>query len=276
MSFLNSGTSNVTTAITTGQVLQLHQQEFPSIVTPAPFYVINDFTSPYAKYTNLAALTLDSLGVTLSNRAFSIVFWGVINEDTGDCKIMMNRPSGSYAQSKPEEAAADIQKFTNYSVPDEYRGVGFLLRRLVCSFNVGGTLLTLYEGTYDGDDLRGQTPGTTAGGGGFGAGGNLPIAGATDQHLVKQSAIDYDAVWQDLLVSTDDTLTGVGTSGDPLSVDLEGTYAQELTIVPRTVYFVYGGSGDGGATPDATTQVSIDALTTLNVPIENIRWIYTA
>jgi hypothetical protein len=134
----------------------------------------------------------------------------------------------------------------------------------------------LYEGTYDGDDLRGQTPGTTAGGGGFGAGGNLPIGGADGQYLAKQSAIDYDAIWQDLLVSTDDTLTGVGTSGDPLSVDLEGTYAQELTIVPRTVYFVYGGSGDGGATPDATTQVSIDALTTLNVPIENIRWIYTA
>ena len=77
-------------------------------------------------------------------------------------------------------------------------------------------------------------------------------------------------------VLTDSTLTGNGTTISALSVDLEGTVAQELVAVPRKVHFVYGGSPDAGVTPDATTQASIDALLAINIPIENIRWIYTA
>ena len=193
---------------------------------------------------------------------------------------MCNLPSGSYSRTSPNLAAADADKFANYGIPNEYKGVGFLIKRLVCSYNVAGTLLTLHEDTYDGDDLRGSLPGTTGGGGGTGTSGNLPAGGADTFVLVKQSAIDYDATWVDPDIIrasvTDSTLTGVGTSGDPLSVDLDGTYAQELTAIPRKVHFVYGGSSDGGATPDATTQASIDALTALSIPLTNIRWIYTA
>jgi len=48
----------------------------------------------------------------------------------------------------------------------------------------------------------------------------------------------------------------------------------ELSAAPRRVYFIYGDSTDGGITPDAITQVSIDALLALGIPLANIRWIY--
>lgn len=47
-----------------------------------------------------------------------------------------------------------------------------------------------------------------------------------------------------------------------------------ITNVPRLVHWVYGGSPDGGTTPNAITQVSIDALVALGIPTSNIRWLY--
>jgi hypothetical protein len=47
-----------------------------------------------------------------------------------------------------------------------------------------------------------------------------------------------------------------------------------LDAAPRHVFWVYGDSTDGGTTPDATTQASIDALIAAGVPEANIRWLY--
>ena len=50
--------------------------------------------------------------------------------------------------------------------------------------------------------------------------------------------------------------------------------ALDALNVPRRVYWVYGDSTDGGTTPDATTQASIDALVAAGIPEANIRWLY--
>lgn len=52
------------------------------------------------------------------------------------------------------------------------------------------------------------------------------------------------------------------------------TNTTEYPNIPRRVYFVYGDSSDGGTTPDATTQASINALVAAGIPTNNIRWLY--
>ena len=251
MSFTGSGTGTVQAAITSGHVLQLHQQNFPAIVEPAPFYVINDFTAPYARVTNIAALLNDSTGTILNNKSFGLVFWGVVNQDTGDCKIMMNRPSGGYSASKPAEAAADILNYNNYSIPEEYKGVGFLLRRLICSLNPAGTALTLYEGTYEGDDLRGQSPGITAGGGGFAGSGNVPPGGDIGQHLTKVSAIDNDTAWTPPFNATTAELENIV---DPVNVN--GKYIGTVIFNTSTTKPVWSvGILDSSNWVDATGSI---------------------
>ncbi len=144
-----------------GNILQLHEHNFPIFTDPADVFVINDSVTPYNQIANLVDLGLDAVGGSLSNRSFAFVLWGVVSEDESDCKLMLNLPSGSYAASKPEEADADISKFTNYSIPEAYRGTGFLIRRIVAKYNVTGTQMTIFD--YDGDDLRGSFPNTIAG-----------------------------------------------------------------------------------------------------------------
>jgi hypothetical protein len=51
--------------------------------------------------------------------------------------------------------------------------------------------------------------------------------------------------------------------------------AEELALTPRKLYWVYGDSTDGGTTPNAATQASIDVYLSAGVPAANIRWLYT-
>lgn len=70
--------------------------------------------------------------------------------------------------------------------------------------------------------------------------------------------------------------TGSGAGLTGVLKTFADVVAAELAAVPRKVWFVYGDSTDGGATPDATTQASRDALIAAGVPAANIKWLYVA
>ena len=52
-------------------------------------YIVNDFTTPYKKISNLNSEVLDALGVSLANKSFSIVLWGVNNSGTEKNQLMI-------------------------------------------------------------------------------------------------------------------------------------------------------------------------------------------
>jgi len=156
--FSGSGTSTVTFSTTAGNVLQLHPHTFPSFASPAEVHVVNDPTTPYTRLTNLASITQDSTGGSINNKYFTLVIWGIISEDSGDCHLMVNLPSGSYTTSY-SAARSDISGYTNYSIPPDFKGVGFLIWRIVCR-KQGGNLTIDTSGD---DDIRGSFPGNVAG-----------------------------------------------------------------------------------------------------------------
>jgi len=161
--FSGTGTGTVGLSSTSGVILQLHEHAFPTFTDPANIFVVNDSVAAYTEITNIHDIDTDSLGATLNNSTFGLVIWGCVSEDTGDCKFYANLPSGGYGSGKPDLVRADADKYQDFSIPTEFKGTGFLVYRLVISRNAGGTASTLYTGG-SGDDLRGSTPGSGAGG----------------------------------------------------------------------------------------------------------------
>jgi hypothetical protein len=163
----DTGSTSITWANSSGQVLQLHEHAFPAFTDPADLYVVNDFTTPYNRITNISNITTDSLGNSLNNSTFALVIFGVVSEDsdaptTIDSKLYVNLPSGGYGVLKPTEARADLLGYTNYGISSDFKGTGFLIRRLIVSRSAAGTSWTVYTES-DGDDLRGQLPNNVAG-----------------------------------------------------------------------------------------------------------------
>jgi len=150
---------NVILETTSGTVLQLHVNNFPAFSDPVDYYVINDFTTPFTVVTDLNALLTDSTGSSMSGRYFSLVIWGVVNQTTGDCKIFVNLPSGSYANET--SLLEDIDSYATYTIPTNYKGVGFLISewKLRHQSASGGTWTSIDE-----IDLRGFIPSLTPGG----------------------------------------------------------------------------------------------------------------
>jgi hypothetical protein len=153
---------NIDIATSSGEIYQLHKHSFPAFDTSTGSYlqVINDSVTPYKKITDLNGELTDSQGVSMTGRGFSFVIWGVANQTTVTSKLFLNLPSGSY--SSGSLAKSDASKYSNYNVPSDYRGVGFLIARLTFSHSSsGGGTWTL----VDNEDLRGQYPSVFAGGG---------------------------------------------------------------------------------------------------------------
>ena len=157
----NVGTpDNVVLTTTSGNILQLHSNDFPAFSGTPNVYVINDNATPYTVVTDLASLLTDSTGATMSGRYFSLVIWGVVNQESGDCKLFCNLPSGSYSNSTG--VLQDADRYANYTIPNSYKGVGFLISewKLRHQATSGGTWTSIEE-----IDLRGTIPSLIAGGG---------------------------------------------------------------------------------------------------------------
>ena len=172
-----SSPDDVYFSVTAGKVYQMHLQDFPAQSMPTnDIHIVNHFTTPYATVTNLNTQLTDAIGGTLSNRSFSFVIWGVQNESGEASHLMLNLPIGSY--SSGVEATKDVNNYSVYDIPSQFKGVGFLIARVTFSHNPSGS------GTWtlsQIQDLRGYHPNNTAGGGAIGSGGGITTyAGLTD------------------------------------------------------------------------------------------------
>lgn len=155
----NGGTpDDVIFTNTAGTCLQLHPHTFPAFVGTPDIYTVNDSVTPYNIITDLNELLLDSTGASMAGKYFSLVVWGVISEDTTDCKLMVNLPGGSYNTQAALEA--DSQNYVNYSMPTNFKGTGFLIYQMDLRHQVAasGTWTSIQS-----FDLRGQFPSTAAG-----------------------------------------------------------------------------------------------------------------
>lgn len=157
---VNGGAAdNVILTTSSGNVLQLHSHSFPAFAGTPDVYVVNDSVTPYTKITDLNAALTDSTGASMSGNYFSLVLWGVVSEASGDCKLFLNLPGGSY--NNASSLAADADRFANFNIPSDYRGTGFLISKwdLRHQATASGTWTSLDE-----VDLRSFIPNQSAGG----------------------------------------------------------------------------------------------------------------
>lgn len=156
----NAGSAdNVILNLTSGNVLQLHQNGTPTFSGTPDIYVINDSGTAYNVVTDLNALLTDSTGASMSGRYFSLVFWLVVNQVDSECKIICNLPSGSYNSSAL--VTSDPNKYSNFSIPTAYKGNSILVSQwnLRHQTSSNGTWTSIDE-----IDLRGLIPAIGAGG----------------------------------------------------------------------------------------------------------------
>ena len=156
---------NVDVATTAGVVRQLHEHSYPVFDTAvsSDVYVVNHNTAAYTIINDLNAADQDDAGNAIGNNDWTnLVLWGVVNEVSADCKLFLNLPSGFH--STAVGATVDAESMSNYTMPSEYTGVGFLIARLTLKYSTGSSgTWTLEENL----DLRASG----AVGGGSGTGG---------------------------------------------------------------------------------------------------------
>jgi hypothetical protein len=166
----------VNIAVTSGVVYQLHRQAFPAIDTAVggDLHIVNNFANPFVTVTDLNTQTLDANGVTLNNRAFAFVLWGIANKTGQASHLMVNLPSGSYAYNSLDLAESDPFNFSVYNIPSQFNGTGFLIARFIMRYKNDEWEL------YSTEDLRGTVPNISAGGGAGGGVGATTFLALTD------------------------------------------------------------------------------------------------
>lgn len=123
---------------TVGEILQLHPHSFPAFDTSTGSHVLvpNDSVSAFAKVSDPTTILIDALGGSLSNRYFNLILIGSVSEASGDSQLLINLPEGSYTNSA--NAQADVDETAIYTIPESFRGTGFLVARLTVRHQVGG------------------------------------------------------------------------------------------------------------------------------------------
>jgi hypothetical protein len=144
-----------------GVAYQMHKHTVPAFDMSGTdlCLVVNDNTTPYKDITDLASITADAAGVSLSNKYFNLVFWVALNKSGSYSPLLVNLPSGSY--NTATAAIQDNNGHDVYDIPSYFKeesSTGMLVCRLTCQQNASGTW-TLANTT----DLRGRTPGTASG-----------------------------------------------------------------------------------------------------------------
>lgn len=223
-------------ACTVGSVYQLHPHTFPARDTASsdPMFVVNDSTTPFLKVTDLEDLLTDSLGGSLVGSYFSLVVWGVASEKTTDCKLMVNLPSGGYGNES--ELIADSDRYADFSIPEEFRGTGFLIAELQLRHqNAGGGTWTEVNTV----DLRGLIPSTSPGGGGVVSSvfQDAAFRIVDDADNTKQVAFQVSSVstatTRTLTVPDEDATLGGITSAAPANVTKAAAVVGSATTLAR-------------------------------------------
>lgn len=172
-----SGTpTNLYLSTTSGKVWQMHRQTFvaQNMATGSDMHIVNDPTTAYRTTTNLNDITEYSDGSSWNNEWQNIVVWGVCNKTGEMSHLMANLSSDGYTSES--DAVNDESNFSNYVIPIEFKGVGFLIGRF--TIRRSGANFT-YNSGVGFLDLRGYYPNNTAGGG-TGSSGITTFLGLTD------------------------------------------------------------------------------------------------
>lgn len=149
---------SVDVTTTAGSVYQLHRQSWPAIDTSALAYFGNG-TTIYDSMLDINNVLTEQDGTSLVNSRFNLIIWGAINYSSGDCKMFVNKPNGSYSTNN--NAIADVDNTADYSVPDDMRSVAFLIARVVLSHSSASSGTWTELGCYS---LLGQPVGVRSAG----------------------------------------------------------------------------------------------------------------
>ena len=150
---------NIDIATTAGVIAHLHKFVFPVFNTAvaSSVYIVNKFGANYTRITDLNAANETSAGDAITiNKYTNLVIWGVQSESPEDCKLFLNLPVGFH--NTQSAALLDSEKYSNYNIPVDFVGAGFLIAKLTLKYTTG--TWTLIENL----DLRGQFPSIFAGG----------------------------------------------------------------------------------------------------------------
>jgi hypothetical protein len=182
---LTGTTANVYIQITAGKVWHLHLQDMPVInmSTGDVIWVVNDPDGTYRPTSNLNDITEFSDGSNWNNEWGNIVVWGAVNKTGEISQLLVNLPSDGYQQE--ESAIADALNYTNYTMPRNFRGKGFLIGRFTIRRSGASTTYNPSTGFLD---LRGFVPNTTVGGG---TGGSTPVTEWTQLNDIPASYLNF-------------------------------------------------------------------------------------
>lgn len=146
---------------TSGKIYQKHIHTFNAFdqALGTPIFMVNDPTTAYSLSSDLGNELLDATGASLNGRRYNLILWGVANKTGEIDQIMCNLPIGSYINN--DDAIADIANFDVYTIPKEFEGSGFLIAKFTIRHTSPADTFELLNVV----DLRGQFPGTSAGGG---------------------------------------------------------------------------------------------------------------
>lgn len=147
----------------------------------AVIHIINDSISPYRRITSFSDtdIPLDSNGDSLNNKYYNVVLWATAAQDIADSSLFLTLPTAGYA--KVSDAINDVNSTTNYSIPTEYLGSGYLLVKLTLQ-NKNGNISIISDGIKD---LRGLNPSLSAGGGTTGGSGITTYTELTDTAISR-------------------------------------------------------------------------------------------
>lgn len=223
---LTGTTTNGYIQVTSGDVWQMHKQTVSSFSMPTDsIQIVNDNATAYRRTTNLNTITAYSDGTSWNNEWSKIVVWGVANKTGEKDFYMCNLPSAGY--NSEANAVSDALNYADYSIPDAFKGVGYLVAAFAIRVS-GGTIT--YNSGVGYQDLRGFFPNSTAGGGG--GGGITTLLGLTDVATASYSG----KKGQVLRVNTSETdtqfrsLQQTLTSGTTETMDLDNGLNAYLSL----------------------------------------------
>lgn len=250
---------NVYFSNTSGFVTQVHDQPFPALdmATTAPIWAINDDTTPFRRVTDLSTLDEDSTGASLrsNNTYYSIVVFGVASEAGTDSKLYCNLSSGFYITETG--ANNDANQYSNFNIPDDLKGTGFLIARIVLRYQTADSgTITLVQTI----NLRGLLPSTAAGGGGVSGGTEFSdnlfrvqnVGDVTKQIALDASGITTGNTKTITMPDADVDLGDVNTAVQP--GDIATTSAAGVVELATGVETVTGTDTTRAVTPDGLTD----------------------
>ncbi len=150
-----SGGTTVRFKMDAGVIMQMHDHAFNAVDTSASSVVLvrNFSGTNWNDINNIYDIVNDSVGGTINNKYFNLVCIAIASKETD--YVMINTPNGSY--NTLANATEDKDKFDDYTIPLEFKGVATLICRMTIRKAASAWVV------HQIDDLRGITPASISG-----------------------------------------------------------------------------------------------------------------